>query len=70
LNINCFTKTLVRISNSFREDNRNTNFRMALSIDKKFILETESELGLVFPDEFKQKMMLENGGEINIDDET
>ena len=42
---------------------------MAFSVDKKFMLDAEIELGFAFPDEFKQKMMLENGGEIIIENE-
>ena len=40
---------------------------MPFPVDLKFIQETEKELGLLFPDIFKQKMMIENGGEIQTD---
>ncbi len=37
---------------------------MPFPIDVKYIIETEQELGLVFPEIFKDKMIKENGGEI------
>lgn len=42
---------------------------MAFPIDIKYIIETEQELGLVFPDNFKAKMMKENGGELITEDD-
>ena len=42
---------------------------MPFPVDLKFIQETEKELGLLFPDIFKQKMMIENGGEIQTDED-
>ena len=38
---------------------------MPFSVDIKFITETEQELGVEFPESFKQKMMIENGGELS-----
>jgi hypothetical protein len=35
---------------------------MAFPVDIKYIIETEQELGLVFPDSFKVKTSQENGG--------
>ena len=40
---------------------------MPFPIDLKYILETEREIGLLFPDKFKNKMIAENGGEIMTD---
>ena len=37
---------------------------MPFPVDLKYIIETEQELGLVFPDSFKSKMTKENGGEL------
>ena len=37
---------------------------MPFPIDIKYINETEQELGLFFPDNFKAKMTQENGGEL------
>lgn len=37
---------------------------MPFPIDLKYITETEKELGLIFPDSFKNKMRNENGGEL------
>jgi hypothetical protein len=42
---------------------------MPFPVDLKYIQETEKELGLVFPDLFKQKMLIENGGEIQTDED-
>ncbi len=42
---------------------------MPFPIDAKFIHETEIELGFEFPDKFKQKMIIENGGEIITDED-
>ena len=38
---------------------------MPFPVDIKFIAETEHELGVEFPKSFKQKMMIENGGEMS-----
>lgn len=37
---------------------------MPFPIDIKYIIQTEQELGLIFPDIFKNKMTIENGGEL------
>jgi hypothetical protein len=37
---------------------------MPFSVDLKFIAETELKLGIEFPESFKNKMMIENGGEL------
>ena len=42
---------------------------MPFPIDDKYITETEKELGILFPDNFKSKMMKENGGELMTEDE-
>jgi len=42
---------------------------MPFPIDEKYIYETETELGLEFPVKFKQKMIIENGGEILTDED-
>lgn len=42
---------------------------MPFPIDEKYITETERELGILFPDNFKSKMMKENGGELMTDDD-
>jgi len=42
---------------------------MPFPIDIKYIIETEQELGLVFPDSFKSKMSKENGGELMTEDD-
>ncbi|HRB71489.1 MAG TPA: SMI1/KNR4 family protein [Flavobacterium sp.] len=42
---------------------------MAFPVDLKYILDTEQELGVTFPECFKSKMMQENGGEIVTDDD-
>ncbi len=42
---------------------------MAFPIDIKYIIETEQELGLVFPDNFKSKMAQVNGGELMTEDD-
>lgn len=42
---------------------------MAFPIDIKYIIETEQVLGLVFPDNFKSKMMQVNGGELMTEDD-
>lgn len=42
---------------------------MPFPIDIQYIIETEQEIGLVFPDSFKAKMTQENGGELMTDDD-
>ncbi|WP_443937903.1 SMI1/KNR4 family protein [Pedobacter sp. MW01-1-1] len=42
---------------------------MPFPVDIKYIIETEQELGLFFPDTFKTKMTKENGGEVMTDDD-
>lgn len=42
---------------------------MPFPIDEKYITETEKELGILFPDNFKSKMMKENGGELMTEDD-
>ena len=42
---------------------------MPFPVDIKYIIETELELGLVFPDSFKSKMTKENGGELMTEDD-
>ncbi len=42
---------------------------MPFPVDIKYIIETEQELGLVFPDNFKSKMTKENGGELMTEDD-
>jgi len=42
---------------------------MAFPIDIKYIIETEQELGLAFPDNFKSKMTQVNGGELMTEDD-
>lgn len=42
---------------------------MPFPVDIKYIIETEQELGLVFPDSFKSKMTKENGGELITEDD-
>jgi hypothetical protein len=41
---------------------------MPFPIDIKYIVETEQELGFIFPDSFKNKMAQENGGELTSDE--
>ena len=36
---------------------------MSFPLDKKYITNTETELGIAFPERFIQKMLKENGGE-------
>ena len=43
--------------------------KMPFPIDVKYIIETEQELGVVFPDNFKSKMVQENGGELMTEDD-
>ena len=42
---------------------------MPFSLDNKYIIETEKELGVVFPDNFKSKMTQENGGELETEND-
>jgi hypothetical protein len=42
---------------------------MPLPLDSKYIIETEQELGVVFPDSFKSKMAIENGGQLMTEDD-
>jgi hypothetical protein len=42
---------------------------MPFPVDIKYIIETEQEFGLVFPDSFKSKMTKENGGELITEDD-
>ena len=42
---------------------------MPFPVNIKYIIETEQELGLVFPDSFKSKMKKENGGELTTEDD-
>jgi hypothetical protein len=45
------------------------NSSYAFPVNIKYIIETEQELGIVFPDSFKFKMTKENGGELMAEDE-
>ena len=38
---------------------------MAFPIDEKYIVETEDKLKVCFPEPFRQKMMIENGGSVD-----
>lgn len=42
---------------------------MPFPIDEKYIKETEAELNVKFPTEFKNRMMKSNGGELSLSDE-
>jgi len=42
---------------------------MPFPVDIKYIIETEKELGVEFPEEFKKKMTVENGGEIQTEED-
>lgn len=42
---------------------------MPFPLDEKYIFETEQELGILFPDNFKAKMIQENGGELMTEDD-
>ena len=42
---------------------------MPFPLDEKYIIETEKELEILFPDNFKTKMMRENGGELGTEDD-
>lgn len=41
---------------------------MAFPVDEQYIIETEKKLGLKFPKTFKDKMKIENGGELETAD--
>ena len=41
---------------------------MAFPVDEKYIIETELELNVKFPSEFKNRMKKSNGGELVADD--
>lgn len=43
---------------------------MPYPLDIKYIIETEQELEMLFPDNFKIKMLKENGGELMTDDDS
>ena len=43
---------------------------MAFPVDEQYITETENQLGLKFPLTFKDKMKIENGGEIETADDS
>ncbi len=43
---------------------------MAFPVDEQYITETEKQLGLKFPLTFKEKMKIENGGEIETADDS
>ncbi len=40
---------------------------MPFPVDEKYIIAAEQELGAKFPESFRQKMILENGGSIVVD---
>ncbi len=40
---------------------------MPFPLDEKYILEAENELGVEFPDSYKEKMLIENGGELDVE---
>ena len=42
---------------------------MPFPLDPKYIVETEKELGVIFPPLYKAKMIKENGGEAGTEDE-
>ncbi|GIZ08762.1 SMI1/KNR4 family protein [Flavobacterium sp. UMI-01] len=42
---------------------------MPFPLDQKYIAETESELNVKFPSEFKNRMIKSNGGELLISEE-
>ena len=42
---------------------------MPLPLEEKYITETESELNVKFPSEFKNRMIKSNGGELLVSDE-
>ncbi|MDH1857650.1 SMI1/KNR4 family protein [Acinetobacter junii] len=42
---------------------------MAFPIEEQYILEAEKELNLVFPSSFKNKMMIENGGDVFVEND-
>ena len=42
---------------------------MAFPIEEQYILDAEKELNLVFPSSFRNKMMIENGGDVFVLDQ-
>ena len=42
---------------------------MPFQLDEKFILQTEEKIGVKFPMSFREKMIKENGGEIETDED-
>jgi SMI1 / KNR4 family (SUKH-1) len=42
---------------------------MPFPVDEKYIVQTEEKLGIIFPKSFRQRMMQNNGGEIEITDD-
>ncbi|MDA3508080.1 SMI1/KNR4 family protein [Acinetobacter junii] len=42
---------------------------MAFPIEEQYILDAEKELNLVFPSSFKNKMMIENGGDVFVEND-
>jgi hypothetical protein len=42
---------------------------MPFPVDIRYIIETEKELGIVFPDNFRKKMAQDNGGELITEDD-
>jgi len=42
---------------------------MPFPIDEKYIVETEQQLGIEFPESFKRKMCVENGGEFSTEED-
>ncbi|QES87350.1 SMI1/KNR4 family protein [Rhizosphaericola mali] len=42
---------------------------MPFTLNEKYIIETETELGILFPKSFKAKMIEENGGELITEDD-
>lgn len=42
---------------------------MAFPIEEQYILAAEKQLNLVFPTSFKNKMMIENGGDVFVQDD-
>jgi hypothetical protein len=43
---------------------------MAFPVDEKYITNAESELGVRFPDSFRERMKTLNGGEIDLEEDT
>lgn len=42
---------------------------MAFPIEEQYILDAEKELNLVFPSSFKNKMMIENGSDVFVEND-